>query len=299
MSYLYNGTDIFQLCEWGGSATKHAIANSGYKLYGQTFEQFGQAPVTTTTGFLYSGETFTPTGFKLAGTQVVLQNAGCRPRFLGTQLYHQTSEGTRYIHRYSDGEVYVSGTTARDKSGTKISNSLDSMVYPRGVRYCMVRLVGKGGEGGKGTSIPAKPASGGGGGATVVCCIRLPENDYARVIIENSNVNTHLICGTFSVTAGNGRSGGNGDNPGAGGTVSGGAQTADGILIASVSGGAGGGAYAGGGGSGISFTDYAPEGGTVAWSQSGGGSGSGKAGGGGASSIRRFLLSPQYQIGFR
>ena len=102
MSYHYNGTDIFALCEWSGSATKHAIANSGYKLYGQTLEQFGRAPVTTTTGYLYSGETFTPTGYKLAGTQVVLQNPGCRPR-TAHAVWSSGGAGTSYIHRYTDG----------------------------------------------------------------------------------------------------------------------------------------------------------------------------------------------------
>jgi len=280
MAITIGGVNLRQLCEWeapNGPRSKHALAA---KLGIPDF-----APVSTTNGFIYSAETIA-TPFTIGGAQQYLQNPGCRPRFLGTQLYHQTSTGTYYIHRYTDGEVYVSGTTARDKSGTKISNSLASMIYPRGIRYCMVRLVGKGGSGGNGTLTPAKPASGGGGGATAMCCIKLPENGYAQVRIDNSNItSTFLTCGTFFVTASTGSAGGNGDNPGAGGSVSGGTQTADGILIAAVSGGNGGGATSGGGGSSISFTDYAPEGGTVAWSQSGGGSGSGKGGGGGASTI--------------
>ena len=286
MPYLWNGVDLFQQCEWGGNCDKHAIANSEYRLGGKTLADAGRAPVATTAGYLYSGETFTPTGYKLKGTQVVLQRAGCRPRINGAQLYHQYNIGTYYINRFTDGEVWVS-TTANSRSGSRICNCDASLLYPHGIRYVMLRLVGGGGRGGNG-SLPWNVGGGGGGGATAVCCIRLPVNGYATVVVGGESSASSITCGAFSCTANGGSNGGSGSTTGgSGGSVSGGAQNADGILIASASGGSGGGYYNAGGGSSISFTDYAPEGGAIAWSATGGPSGSGMAGGGGASTCGR------------
>jgi len=282
MPYLWNGVDLFQQCEWGGNCDKHAISNSNYRLNGQTLAAAGRAPVATTAGYLYSGETFTPTGYMLKGAQVVLQKAGCRPRINGAQLYHQTNAGTYYINRFTDGEVWVS-TTANSRTGTIISNSDASLLYPHGIRYVMLRIVGGGGRGGNG-SLPWNVGGGGGGGATAVCCVRLPVNGNVRIIVGAVGSPSGIECDTFFVSANGGGNGGSGSTTGgSGGSVSGGTQSADGILLASASGGSGGGYYNAGGGSSISFTDYAPEGGSISWLASGGSSGSGTGGGGGAS----------------
>jgi len=306
MPYGFNGTDLLQQIEWvpGNQKTHHKIASSGYKINGQTLAAAGKAPVTAldviNSSYIYKGERFQAGaegtsygvnciwGYGLNGARdathfTFFQKVGCRPR-MEMQLYHQTSAGTYYINRFLDGEVWVS-TSQNSRSGTKISNSIASMTYPRGLLYIMLRIVGGGGRGGNGT-LPWNVGAGGGGGATAVCCIRLPVNSYAAVVVGGQNSASSISCGSFSCTANGGGNGGSGSSSGGGGgSVSGSAQNADGILLASASGGSGGGYYDGGGSSGISFTDYAPEGGTVAWSQSGGGSGSGTGGGGGASTI--------------
>jgi len=279
---LWNGTDLFQQCEWGGDRAKHTIADSGLKLNGQTLTQADRAPVDTTSGFLYSGETFTPTGLKLKGTQVVLQKPGCWPSVHGAQLYHQTSVGTYYINRFTDGEVWVS-TAANSRSGTIICNSLAGTASPRGIRYLMLRIVGGGGKGANGALIPVQVGGGGGGGATAYCCVKLPVNGYATVVVGGENAFSKITCGTFSCTAGAGQT--LDDRGGAGGSVYGGDSTADGILFASASGGAGGDKYKGGGSSFVSVVDHGPAGAAFAYGQPGGDSGSGTGGGGGASAL--------------
>jgi hypothetical protein len=247
-----------------------------------SMRNFNFAPIAPTTGFLYSGETVT-TGFTVGKTQIKLCKPGTRPRVLGAQLYHQTSAGTYYINRFTDGSVWIS-STANSRTGTQISWPTAGTTLPRGVRYVMVRIVGGGGRGSDGALLPIRVGGGGGGGATAVCCVRLPENGYATVVVGGQSTTSRVTCGTFTCSANGGSSTATNDGAG-GGSVSGGAQTADGILIASASGGSGGNYYGGGSASSISFTDHAPEGGTVAWSQSGGGSGTGRGGGGGSSTI--------------
>jgi len=176
--------DLFQQCEWGGGAAKHAISNSGYRLNGQTLAAAGRAPVTTAPGYLYSGETFTPIGYKLNGTQIVLQKPGCRPRSAaqrGATLWGMTdAQVTRYINRFSDGEVWVS-SAMNSRSGTQISWPTAGTAYPRGIRYLIVQLCGGGGAGGTGGLLATYNNQGGQGGACVVC-IQLPENGYATVM---------------------------------------------------------------------------------------------------------------------
>lgn len=175
--------DLLHQCEWGGTTNKHAIASSGLKFNGQTLTQAGRAPVTTTSGYMYSAELFTPTGLKLKGTQVVLQKPGCRPRSLtqcGSTLWGTLdAQVTRYINRFTDGAVWIS-TATNSRTGTQISWPIAGTTYPRGIRYLIVQLCGGGGAGGSG-GLGASYSNSGGQAGTCVVCIRLPENGYAII----------------------------------------------------------------------------------------------------------------------
>jgi len=303
MAYLWRGDGLLNLCEWGGNSNKHAIANSGYRLGGQTLTAANRAPVTTTTGFIYSGETITPTGYRLNDQQVVLQNPGCRPRFHSSQrIWSQgaTSNAsmTRFINRFSDGAVWIS-TVANQRSGTQISWPTTGTTLPRGVRYVMVLLVGGGGGGGGAGGSLQHSGSGGGGGACAACCVRLPVNGNAALTIGgwgNGGTNysaghgggwSHIDCGAFWLRVGGGSGGltaGSSTTTAPGGAIISSGNNADGHLFASINGGNGPGKNNAGHGASFSIPEYAPESGSLIYSSNGGASGGNSGGGGGGAS---------------
>ena len=276
--------DLFQQCEWGGGAAKHAISNSGYRLNGQTLAAAGRAPVTTAPGYLYSGETFTPIGYKLNGTQIVLQKPGCRPRSAaqrGATLWGMTdAQVTRYINRFSDGEVWVS-SAMNSRSGTQISWPTAGTAYPRGIRYLIVQLCGGGGAGGTGGLLATYNNQGGQGGACVVC-IQLPENGYATVMAGgggsgvggfaadgNGGKPSYVQVSPYYAQA-NGGSGGDGSvskTKGAGGTWQHNTFDTSPVRVIAGSYGADGNT----GGKSMDYTDYCPEGGAYATEAAGAG----------------------------
>jgi len=251
--------DLFRQCEWGGAAAKHAIANSEYRLNGQTFAQAGRAPVTPTAGYFYSGETFTPAGLQLGGQQVILQKPGCRPRFFDYQKAWSATSGSYYINCFADGEVWIT-TSMMDRIGTQLSWPTAGVVLPRGVRYIHVLLVGAGGGGGGGShggDSHRRGGAGGGGGATAYCCVRLPDHGFARfnVAIAGwsgdagkdglSGGSSSITYGQFFCTAGGGSGGGGGlgdlgYTPTPGGEVICSGDNEDGCLVAVAPGGKGG-----------------------------------------------------------
>ena len=303
MAYLWHGVDLLQQFEWGGNCAKHAMASSGYHLGNPTLALVSRAPVTTTSGYIYSGETFTPTGYKLAGAQIVLQKPGCRPRFYSSQKSWSeaaSSSGslTRYINRFTDGAVWIS-TAANSRTGTQISWPTTGVVLPRGVRYVMALLIGGGGGGGGAGGSLQHSGSGGGGGACLACCIRLPENGYATLTIggwgdAGTNYNagsaggySRVSVGAFWAQAGGGAGGQTGTsstNTAAGGSVTYTGWNADGYMFANVNGGSGPGKNNAGNGASFSISDYAPESGGLAYSSSGGAGGGSSGGGGGGAS---------------
>ena len=294
---------MFQQCEWGSDLPKHPIADSGLKLNGKTLTQAGRAPVTTTSGYIYSGETFTPSGLKLKGTQVVLQKAGCRPHFHGcqkqwSQAASSASSLTRYINRFTDGAVWIS-SSANSRSGTQISWPTAGTTLPRSVRYVTVLLVGAGGGGGGAGGSLQHSASGGGGGACIACCIRLPENGYATLTIGgwgaggtnygagSSGGYTRVSVGNFWAQAGGGaggETGSNSSNTAAGGSVSYTGWNADGYMFNYVDGGSAPGKNKAGNGASFDITEYAPEMLSLLYYSDGGGSGGSSGGGGGGAS---------------
>jgi hypothetical protein len=279
MGYFWRGVNLLTLGEWGGTATKQNLG--GYKI-GGTAVQF----VTTTNGYLYDG-TFTPTGYKKAGAQIVLQTPGCRPR--STVRWQSGGAGTAYIHRYGNGAVYVTGTTTHTENtgDTRLSWPTDSANFPRGLRYMIVQLCGGGGGGGAAGLLVTYNNQGGQGAAGAVC-IRLPEDGYATLTVGtagsagsgigdagDSGGASRVVCGGFTATAGAGGGGKGGQNStGSGGSWSVTANNADGVTLAS-SNGSGGTTSA----KTVSYTDYAPEGGTV--TTRGGGAGGDKGRGNG------------------
>jgi len=263
---------------------------------------FNFALIAPTTGFIYSGETVT-TGFYVGGTQIKLCKPGTRPRFHGCQkLWSEaaasSSSLTRYINRFTDGAVWISGT-ANSRTGTQISWPTDGTTLPRGVRHVTVLLVGGGGGGGGAGGSLQHSAAGGGGGACIVCCIRLPENGYATLTIGgwgaggtgygpgSSGGYSRVSVGSFWAQAGGGAGGEtstSSTNSAAGGSVTYTGWNMDGYMFAYVDGGKSNGKNNAGSEASFAVTEYAPEAVGLGYYSSGGaGGGSGGGGGGGAS----------------
>jgi hypothetical protein len=273
MPYWKSAADILpQIEPAGGGRTAQNLA--GYKVAGAAI-----SAATTTGGYLYSGETYAPGGYKKSGAQVVFQRAGCRPR-TGAAFWTSGSAGTAYIHRYAaDGSIRVTGSAAHDGSGVNIAPVA-------GCRYLLVRLAGGGGGGGKAGVAPGNTGYGGGSGGVAVCCIKLPEEGYATLVVGAGGGGTSeylgngsnggassVVCGGFSCTANGGGRGTYNGGAGGGGGVSSSGDNADGVLIASASGN-GGGQTDGGAARALGYTDYAPEGGSMTFSGYGAGGGS-------------------------
>lgn len=294
------GTDtrLYEAVEYGNyndnrQLSPLAISNSVLLVNGGTTElpmkNFGYALIAPTTGYFYSAETVT-TGFYVGGTQIKLCKPGCRPRTqkdLGSYLWQSGSAGTAYINRFTDGEVWVSGSP-NTRSGSQVSYRLDQVTnLPRGIRYMIVQVVG-GGGGGSYRGIAASTRGAGGSSAIGVCMIKLPENGYATLVVGgagagssstmgngNPGGDSKITCGSFSFTAGGGKAGIYevlGGSGGAGGTVSTSGDNGDGRVIVSLNGNAGTrddpGAYVT-----ASYTDWAPEGGTRSFVSAMGGNG--------------------------
>jgi hypothetical protein len=289
MAYFWHGTNLLTLGEWGGTSTKQDL--SGYKISGADV-QF----VTTTNGYIYDG-TFIPTGYKKSGTQLVLQNPGCRPH-TGNSIWASGGSGTAYIHRYPNGAVYVTGATTHveNTSDTRISWPTDSANFPRGVRFLIVQLCGGGGGGGA-RGLAVTYSNHGGSGAAVACLIKLPADGYATLTVGNSGSASgsgalkdggsggasKITCGTFWAQAGGGGgANGGGNNSGSAGTWSCSGDNADGKVLASTNGSAGSTSA-----KNVSYTDPCPEAGTKTTRAGGAGGrggtsgayGSGSAGG--------------------
>ena len=260
-------------------------------------------PTVPGAGFLYSGETFTPTGLRRNGAQLVFPRPGCRPRFSGqqsawTHTNNTNAHVTRFINRFSDGAVWIS-TAANQRTGTQISWPIAGTTLPRGVRYVMILLIGGGGGGGGAGGSLQHSGAGGGGGACVACCVRLPENGNATLTIGGmadggTNYNegregqhSGVSCGAFWCTAqggGAGRTASNSSNTSRGGTMMSSGNNADGHVFASGNGGTAPGKNNPGNGASFTITDYAPEGGSLIHSSNGGASGGSSGGGGGGAS---------------
>jgi hypothetical protein len=259
------------------------------------------ALIAPTTGYFYSGETLT-TGFYVGGTQIKLCKPGCRPRTQrvnGSYAWQSGSAGTAYINRFTDGEVWVSGSP-NTRSGAQLSYKLNQVSnLPRGVRYLIVQVVG-GGGGGSYRGLGASTSGCGGSSAIGVCMIKLPENGYATLVVGGAGAGSNatmgdgfaggdskITCGSFYFTAGGGKPGtygAFGGGGGAGGSVSTSGDNADGRVIVSHAGNAGsqgspGMSYT------VSYIDPAPEGGTSSFISAAGGAGASSAYGSGSPGV--------------
>jgi hypothetical protein len=270
-----------------GGRTAQNLA--GYKINGVDI-----SAAAITSGYLYSSETYTPTGYKKAGAQIVLQKAGCRPR-TGTAIWTSGGGGTAYINRFSDGEVWVAAG-ANSRTGSKISNSIASGVNPRGLRYLILQISGGGGGGGRGGL--AVTYSSGGSAAAGAVCIMLPESGYVTITVGggggggNSASNLNGASGTASTISGTGISvnagaGGGGKGGGSTGNGSAGAWSASGasvVVLASANGSAGSTAN-----TSVSYTDYCPEGGSKSFANGYGGAKGGTGYGSGGTGATGFI----------
>jgi hypothetical protein len=273
------------------ATTNSVLLNNGGTL--APMQSFNFALIAPTTGYFYSAETVT-TGFYVGGTQVKLCKPGCRPRTQkvnGSYIWHSGSAGTAYINRFTDGEVWVAGSP-NVRSGAQLSYKLNQTAsLPRGIRYLIVQVVG-GGGGGSYRGLGAGTRGAGGSSAIGVCMIKLPENSYATLVVGGAGAGSNatmgdgfaggdskITCESFSFTAGGGKPGTYGvfgGSGGAGGTVSTSGDNADGRVIVSHAGN-GGSVDTPGASYSVSYTDWAPEGGTGAFISAAGGYGGSNA----------------------
>ncbi|MCL2105816.1 MAG: hypothetical protein FWH26_01950 [Oscillospiraceae bacterium] len=303
-------TRLYEAVEYGlysdpRSKSPLATTNGALLVNGGTtmlpMINFNFALIAPTSGYFYSGETVT-TGFYVGGTQIKLCKPGCRPRTQkvnGNYPWKSGAAGTAYINRFTDGEVWISGTP-NSRSGSQLSYKLNQAVsLPRGIRYLIVQVVG-GGGGGSYRGLGASTSGCGGSSAIGVCMIKLPENGYATITVGGAGAgsdammgdgypggDSKITCGSFYFTAGGGKPGTYGTfggGGGAGGTVSTSGDNADGRIIVQGNGNAG---SQGSPGIGVSrsYTDWAPEGGTSNWVSAAGGAGATSAYGSGSPGV--------------
>ena len=304
MPIMHGANSLFDLCEYGASndpRQKHVISGGGIlTTAGSTLTAAGFAIPTVTSGYFYSGETIS-TNYYANGVQVVVPKVGCRPRTQrvnGSYAWQSGSAGTAYINRFSDGEVWVSGSPS-SRSGAQIGYKIAGTTLPRGIRYLIVQVVG-GGGGGSYRGLGASTSGCGGSSAIGVCMIKLPENGYATLTVGGAGAGSNatmgdgfaggdskITCGSFSFTAGGGKPGtygAFGGGGGAGGTVSTSGDNADGRVIVSSNGNAGSQSSPGYSAS-VSYTDWAPEGGTSGFISAAGGAGASSAYGSGSPGV--------------
>ena len=292
MPIMHGTESLLTLCEHGANndpRNKHVISGGGIlNSAGSTLTAAGFAIPTVTSGYFYSGETIS-TNYFANGVRVVVPKAGCRPRtqkINGSYAWHSGAAGTAYINRFTDGEVWVS-SAPNSRSGSQISHKTAGTVRPRGIRYLFVEVVG-GGGGGSYRGLGASTRGAGGSSAIGVCMIKLPENGYAMITIGGAGAGSNatmgdgfsggtssVTCGSFYFYAGGGTGGVYGvfgGTGGSGGIVFTSGDNADGRVIVSHDGNAGsrdapGASYS------VSYTDWAPEGGTGSFISAAGGAG--------------------------
>jgi hypothetical protein len=138
---------------------------AGYKVGGTAI-----SAATVTSGYFYSGEAYTPTGYKKAGQQLKFCKTGCRPgrrHLLYSFSNNSYSAVTKYINSFPDGEIWVSDTNGA-RSGTKISKKLANWNttenLPCGMLYSVCCLIGAGGGGGAAGLLASYDNNGGSGG---------------------------------------------------------------------------------------------------------------------------------------
>jgi hypothetical protein len=304
---------IMEQAEWigpEGGAFHRIIQDVNYaasvKLGGQTLYNRSTPLATPSTVGRYASEKFTVPGFMYGGAVVVFPRVGCRPRSLtqrGPTLWGTTdAQVTRYINRFTDGEVWVS-TTTNSRTGTQISWPLTGTTWPRGIRYLFVQLCGGGGAGGTG-GLLATYSNQGGQAAAGSVCIQLPENGYATIMAGgggsgvggfaadgNPGKASYVQSGSYYAQA-NGGSGGDGSaskDAGAGGTWQHNDTGAGTVAVVLGSGGAAGTTS----GKSITYADPPPEGGNYSTEAAGaggnrGGSGYGAGGNGGNGYVKLF-----------
>lgn len=263
MALLCNGEDLFARCEYGGGANKHPVSNSGLTANGLTLTQAERAPVTATSGYLYSGETFVPAGLSLEGQQVILQKKGCRPRSTSVLWDSWTSE-----NGYRTGAF----TFNRDALG---------------VEYVIAQLWGPGGGSTSGYTSNSDRA-GGGSGACAAACIRIPASGSITIYVgEGGGVSsgvgegsagetTYIESDAFVIHCIGGGGGSRGSGGDAGFVVSADPTGGNMVMIPMQSGdgsGASGGTGTGSRGAArdIRYVDYCPEGGEIFVAGSGAG----------------------------
>lgn len=276
----------------------------------------GDSPFSTSWKFLFDGMPYSSrySSYKLAsypgnyvysrdstggrycqnGSPLQISARGCRP-LPNTLRWSSSTPGTYWINRFSDGEVWVSGSH-NSRSGTQISLSDNRR------QYFYIQLIGAGGGGGGSNATE----SGGGGGAGGVgnLCFKLDANAAYQFTIGSgggggggnsdggTGGNTRLIAAantnfsTLLIEWGGkggapGKSGGNGSGGGTGGSYYASYDNAYGMGLGAFNAPNGGAKdTAGGSRTTYNLSPYNPE--NIGWSMGGSSGGAKNFGGGGA-----------------
>jgi hypothetical protein len=284
MPFLQNGVNIST--RTAGTEPPHdgraEQVYTGLKINGQPWATGVSTPLLVT----IDGTFITLGNYFVSGKSIQFPLLNCRPHAKYINWVTELA-GTYYIHRYSaDNSIRVTSATTHDGSGTVVTTG----------RVIILDFCGGGAGGGGSTT--SYGAGGGGGGGSAVCCVKLPENGYATLIVGaggaggaksaagSNGALSRLTCGNFTCTANGGTKGVVGaliTSTAAGGSVT--KSGSDGVAV-TATGGSGATKNSVGGSVSLSF-QFTPEDGTKTLSQSGGGAGAiaGRGGGGGSSAF--------------
>ena len=214
MAFLKSGEDLRLHFESGAGLNAQDL--SGYKIAGVDL-----SAATVTSGYAYSGETYTPAGYKKGGSQIVMCKVGCRPgrrQLLYSYAASGYANSTFTLNSSADGTVTING----QRISKPFSDFGTSENLPCGLQYFVVALVSGGGGGGAAGLLVSYDNNGGSGGAAVF---------LAKIALGSS----------YSITVG-----GKGEGKGGIGAdgVNGGASSAFGVSITGGGGADGGGNHA-------------------------------------------------------
>lgn len=308
MGYSRNGQDLVNsLCEiaYGNTSNdKRARAdiNSSRFWFGGNNRATNYPDsqfINYVSGYRYSSEAL---GGKFGGwptfqrKEYQVSSKGCRP--YSKYRYSQSTSGSVFLKRASDGSIFVTNSFS-SSSGTTIIDAIT------GAKYCFLCMCGGGGGGGGSTAV----ASAGGGGGAGYAWVLLTISKFISIYVGASGAggggtqngswgtdssvqyyetstayrNGGTVLDEVRCYAGeSGYGGGNSGGGGGAGKGCNGPTTGSYIYAVRLKAGASGATRNGTGGtSTVNFTNYTPEAETVTYFTGGGGSSGGSSGGGG------------------
>lgn len=306
MGYSRNGSDFVNtLCEvsWGsGDSRGKADFNSSKFWFGGANRATNYANaqfISYVSGFRYSSEAL---GGKYGGwptfqrKEYQISAKGYRP--YSKYRYSQSTSGSVFIKRASDGSIFVTDAF-NSSSGTTIMDASFA------AKYCFVCMCGGGGGGGGSTAVAS--AGGGGGAGYVWALLQITyfiacyvgasgaaggggqngswgtDTTIQYYTSQTAYRNGGTVLDEIRCYAGeSGYGGGNSSGGGGAGKGTNGPTTGSYIYAVKLKAGANGAQRnKAGGNSTVNFTNYTPEAETITYFTGGGGASGGSSGGGG------------------